>query len=272
MASADRVLLTISNKPRAVVQTMDELTTKFSTQVKRSGRRRWLPFFLLVAGVPFFFFDLLLGYNACFFTFVTLGLWGAAVVTFITWFAARPGKPFHLHFQTARDVIHTLRDDLRPGQNILGQVDLTGARQPGKLARTATGMRNAKLNYYRDEWLNLKAKLYDGNVLRVSAIGRVKVREGMFRQGRSGKMKWKGERVENGQQIKVRIAVNPQAYEIMQNVQLSTPIGQYFVDGFSANNGILELSAASVSQTIKSEDILGVLRFAYDQLERKGQS
>jgi len=271
MASADQVLLTINNKPRAVAQKMDELMTQSKNQSQRSSRRKFLPILFLFAGVPFFCFDLALGYGAFYFTCVTAGLWIAALVTFIAWLRARPGAAFPPHYSTVRQVIYTLRDDLRPKENLLGKLDLTGARQPSKLARTATGMRNAKLNFYRDEWLSLKAKLYDGNLLRVSAIERVKVKEGMFRRGSSGKMKWKPEKIENGQQIKVRLAVNPQVYEIMHNVQLSTQIGQYFIDGFTANNGIIELSAASVAKTIKPEDILGVLKFVYDQLERKGQ-
>lgn len=271
MASADQVLLTINNKPRAVAEKMDALLAQSKNVAQRSSRRAFLPILFLIAGVPFFCFDLILGYGAFYFTCVTGGLWLAAFVTFVAWLRARPGAAFPPHYATVQQVIYTLRDDLRPKENLLGTLDLTGARQPSKLARTAKGMRDAKLNYYRDEWLSLKAKMYDGNLLRVSAIERVKVKEGMLRRGSSGKMKWKPEKIENGQQIKVRLAVNPQAYEIMNNVQLSTQIGQYFVDGFSANDGIIELSAGSTAKIIKSEDILGVLKFTYDQLERKGQ-
>lgn len=271
MASADQVFLTLSNKPRAILQTMDNLSTKYKNQAERSSRRKMLPLLLLFAGVPFFCFDLVLGYDAFYFTCVTIGLWIAAIVLFISWTRSRPGAAFPAHFATVRQVVYMLRDDLAPKQNLLGKLDLTGARQPSKLARTGKGLHDAKLNFYRDEWLNLKAKLYDGNVLRLSAIERVKVKEGMLRRGRSGKMKWKAERVENGQQIKVRIAVNPEAYKIMHHVQLSTQVGQYFVEGFTANDGIIELLAASTAKVIKPEDILGVLKFAYDQLERKGQ-
>ena len=271
MASADQVLLTINNKPRAILQTMDGLLAKRNTQAEQAGRRRWLPFLLFLAGVPCIALDFVFNYTTCFFSFVTASLWAAAIVTFIIWTRGKPGAQFSPHYFTVRQVIDTLRDDLAPKQNLLGKLDLTGARQPSKLARSGKGLHNAKLDFYRDEWLSLKAKLYDGNVLRLSAIERVKVKEGMFRRGRSGKMKWKSEKIENGQQIKVRLAVNPQAYELMHHVQMSTQIGQYFVDGFSANDGILELTAASVAKTIKPEDILGVLKFVYDQLERKGQ-
>lgn len=271
MASADQVLLTINHKPRAVVEKMDGLMAQSKNLAQRSSRRKFLPILFLIAGVPLICFDLILGYGAFYFACVTIGLWIAAFVTFVAWWRARPGAAFPPHYSTVREVIFTLRDDLRPKENLLGKLDLTGARQPSKLARTGTGLNNAKLNYYRDEWLSLKAKLYDGNLLRLSAIERVKVKEAMFRRGSSGKMKWKPEKIENGQQLKVRLAVNPQLYDITHNVQLSTQIGQYFVDGFAANDGIIELSAASVARTIKPEDILGVLKFTYDQLERKGQ-
>jgi hypothetical protein len=273
MASADQVLLTINHKPRAVAEKMDELMAQSKNVAQRSSRRAFLPVLFLIAGAPFVCFDLALGYGAFYFTCVTAGLWIAAFVTFVAWWRARPGTKFPPHYATARQVIFTLRDDLRPKENLLGKLDLTGARQPSKLARTGTGIHDAKMNYYRDEWLSLKAKLYDGNLLRVSAIERVKVKEGMFRRGSSGKMKWRPEKIENGQQLKVRLAVNPQAYETLRvhNVQLSTQIGQYFVDGFTANDGIIELSAGSTAKVIKPEDILGVLKFAYDQLERKGQ-
>lgn len=272
MASADQVLLTINHKPRAVAEKMDELMAQSKNLTQRSNRRKYLPILFGVAGVPFFFFDLVLGYGTFYFTCVTAGLWLAAFVTFVAWMRARPGAVFPPHYATVRQVIYTLRDDLRPKDNLLGKLDLTGARQPSKLARTGTGIHNAKMNYYRDEWFSFKAKLYDGNLLRLSAIERVKVKEGMFRRGSSGKMKWKPEKIENGQQLKVRLAVNPQAYEIMNNVQLSTQIGQYFVDSFTTHDGIIELSAASTARTIQPEDILGVLKFTYDQLERKGQA
>lgn len=272
MASADQVVLTINNKPRAVVQVMDNLVTQSKTQAQRAGRRAILPPLLFLAGFPFVLLDFILGYGACFFSLVALGLWGAAVVTFISWISGRPGAAFHSHYATVREVVHTLRDDLPPRQNLLGKLDLTGARQPSKLARSGKNFNGIPMSYYRDEWLGVKAKLYDGNILRLSAIEKVKVREGGLRRGSSGKTKWKPEKIENGQSLKVRVAVNPQVYEIMHHVQLSTPIGQYFVSGFSANDGIIELTADSAAKTIKPEDILGVLKFAYDQLERKGQS
>jgi len=276
MGNSDAVFLTINNKPRAILQVMDDLLKRRDDLVTRSRRRRWIPLLLFLFGIPFFFLDFILGYGQCFFSLVGIGLWLAAVVTLIAWLRGRAGPSFPPLYQATRDLIYTLRDDLQPKQNLMGQLDLTGPQQKSKLAREGKNALGLTVNFYRDEWLSLKAKLYDGNLLRLSAVNRVKVRIGYTKRSRiSGKMKWKPPKTANQQELQVRLAVNPEAYEIVPKKKIdprSAPsVGQYHVMELDTDGGILLLTAATAATTIQSADLLAVLRFAYDQLKRKGQ-
>lgn len=276
MGNPDTVLLSINNKPRAVLQVMDNLLARREDMVARSKRRRWIPLLLFFAGIPLFLFDLVLGYGQCLFSLVAFALWAAAVVTFIAWLRGLAGPSFPPLYQATRDIVYTLRDDIQPKQNLMGQLDLTGPQQKSKLAREGKNALGLTVNFYRDEWLGLKAKLYDGNLLRLSAINRVKVRIGYTKRSRvSGKMKWKPPKTANQQELQVRLAVNPEAYEIVPPKKIdprSAPqVGQYHVMELDASDGILRLTAATAATTLQSADLLAVLRFAYDQLKRKGQ-
>ena len=126
--------------------------------------------------------------------------------------------------------------------------------------------------HYRDEWLSLKTKLYDGNMLRLSAVERVKVRKGYYKRSRiSGKQKWKAPKVANGQELKVRVSVNPNVYDIAPGpaARPGTRVGHYTLTEFSTAGGIVDLSAAAPPGAVQAGDVLGVLRLAYDSLKRK---
>ncbi len=275
MGNPDAVLLSINNKPRAVLKVMDDLLARRDQLVARSKSRRWIPLLLFLAGIPFLFLDSLFGYGQCFFTFVAIGLWVAAIVTFIAWLKGLAGPSFSPLYKSTRELIYTLRDDVNPKQNLLGQLDLTGPQQKSKLAREGKNAAGLTVNFYRDEWLNLKAKLYDGNLLRLSAVNRVKVRIGYTKRSRiSGKMKWKPPKIANQQELQVRLAVNPEAYQIVSkkiDPRSAPAAGQYSVMEMETDDGILRLTAATTAATIQAADLLAVLRFAYDQLKRKGQ-
>jgi hypothetical protein len=92
-----------------------------------------------------------------------------------------------------------------------------------KVAREAKDTQNRTTQYFRDEWLSLKAKLYDGNVLRVSAIQKSKKRQSYTKRSRiSGKYKTKPEKFKGTEHdLKVRIVVNPDAYQIVSNKEFS---------------------------------------------------
>jgi hypothetical protein len=272
MANTDPVYLSMNDRPRAILRAMDEMLTRRTDLESRYKRRRWIPWLLLLAGAPWFLIDLALGYNCLTFTLVTAGFWAAALVTGIAQWRARPGPAFGPQFQAAREILYTLRDDPDPKRNVFGHVDLSGAQQASKLFRESTNAAGLPVAHYRDEWLSLKTKLYDGNMLRLSAIERVKVRKGYYKRSRiSGKNKWKAPKVANGQELKVRVSVNPTVYEIAPgpSSRRGTAVGRYTLTEFSTAGGILDLSAAGPPGSVQPADVLGVLRLVYDSLKRK---
>jgi hypothetical protein len=272
MANTDPVYVTINDRPRSVLQVLDGLVTRRQQHQAATARRSRLPRYLFFASLPFFALDWLLGYNFLTFTLVGAALVIASLVTAISLRRARLAPAFPPNFDTAREVIHTLRDDPDPRRGLFGHIDFTGYQQPAKKFREGKNAAGRAVDYYRDEWLSLKAKLYDGNMLRVAAIERVKVRRSYWKRSAiSGKTKLKPAKVGAAQQLKVRLSVNPEIYTIVaRNVaRPGSPFGQYTLTEISAADGIVDLTAGTSSKNVRANDILPLLRLAYQHLERK---
>jgi hypothetical protein len=162
---------------------------------------------------------------------------------------------------------------LKPGSTFLGHLDLTGATLDTKVAHETKDTQDRTTQYFRDEWLALKAKLYDGNVLRLSAIQKSKKRKSYWKRSRiSGKMKMKPEKHKGSEQeLKVRIVVNPEVYKIDSRPQLKKGqnIGKYTVAAVSTEGGMVNLVASSPFEEVEQEHILNVLKSAYSLLQRK---
>jgi hypothetical protein len=155
----------------------------------------------------------------------------------------------------------------------MGHLDLTGAMLPDKVARSAKDAQDRTTQYFRDEWLSLKAKLYDGNILRVSAIQRTKQRQSYWKRSRiSGKMKMKPAKFKGAeQQLKLRIAVNPEVYNIVRNpaFRQGANIGKYTITQLNTEGGIIDVVGSSPFEEVESEHILGFIHSAYSLLQRK---
>jgi hypothetical protein len=276
MPDYDPIYLTINQRPAAILRGMQEVLARREQESTLLARRRRIPRRLFLAGFLFFAIDLFfifgLGYTVLAFSAVGLALWAAALVLGISLARGRR-KSISPRYTTVSEVIHTLRDDLEPERNFAGHLDLTGVRKPEKLARETPNALGLAVQYYRDEWLRLKARLYDGNILRVSAVQREKVRKGYHKRSRiSGKNKWKPPKDKGSlQELTVKIAVNPAVYEIVPipDLQIGAAIGPYLVNQLDTRGGIISLSARSGKTEVTSSEILGVLRAAYDLLQRK---
>ena len=151
--------------------------------------------------------------------------------------------------------------------------DLTGALLSTKVARTSKDTQDRTTEYFRDEWFALKAKLYDGNILRVSAIQKSKKRKSYWKRSRiSGKMKSKPEKFKGtAHDLKVRIVVNPEAYQIVSNKDFrqGANIGKYTISQLSTEGGIISFVANSPFEEVEHENILQVIQSAYSLLQRK---
>jgi hypothetical protein len=272
MANYDPIFLSLNDEPRDIIAAMDELVARRAQTATTYQQRRWLPWALVLAGLVFLLLDFVLGYSGSLFMFLCMGWW---VVAFVVWLALRRNRasqPLSPEYATAREVFYTLRDDIAPKKFLFGYVDLTGARQPAKMARTAKNALGRNVSFYRDEWLSLKAKLYDGNMLRVSAIRRVKVRDSYTKRGSSGKMKMKSALVKaDRQQLSVRLSVNPQVYDVstMRLLKPGARIGTYTIVQCTNNGGIVNVVANAATSPVTAIDIVSVLHAIYDQLQRK---
>jgi hypothetical protein len=271
MTNYDPIYLSINDNPRDIVSALDDVTVRRRRTQGAYQQRAWLPLALVLGGLFFCALDFVLGYSGSFFIGLGVGLLIVALVTWIALRRRRAGQPLAPHFDTAREVFHTLRDDVAPKKFFFGHVDLTGTQQTSKVARTATNALGRQVSYYRDEWLSLKTKLYDGNMLRCSAQRRMKIRDSYMKRSMSGKLKTKPALVKDDVQVlNVRLSVNPQVYAIVpQTLKHNIQVGRYTIDQWQNDGGILSVVAHARVQLIEAGDILLVLRLLYDQLQRK---
>ncbi len=268
--------ITLADKPQSIMQGMDKLKIDVQKTEKVGDKWRWVPMIIFFAGVGLMSVDLLLlvlEYTSFIFIAGGVALWIAAIVM------ARGLRKSDLYdfsprYKGAKDILFTLRDDLRPNSTFLGHLDLTGALLTTKVARTTKDTQNRTTEYFRDEWLALKAKLYDGNILRVSAIQKSKKRKSYTKRSRiSGKMKTKPEKFKGSEHdLKVRIAVNPEVYKIERTspkFKQGLNIGKFTISQLSAEGGIISFVANSPFEEVEHENILQVLQSAYTLLQRK---
>ncbi len=269
------VYLSIADDPDAVIEGMDKFVAEVQKTESAGDKWRWVPLIIFFGGVTLMGIDgvlLLLGYASIVFTAGGIVLWIAA------WVMARnlrksDSHDFSPRYTGTKQILHTLRDDLKPDSSFLGHLDLTGAMLDTKVARETKDTRERITQHFRDEWLSLKAKLYDGNILRVSAVQKSKKRKSYWKRSQiSGKMKLKPEKYKgSAQYLKVRIAVNPELYEIVPSTEFrqGVNIGKYTVSQLRTEGGIVNVTASSPFEEIEPEHILGFLHSAYSLLQRK---
>lgn len=269
------VYLSIADDPDAVIEGMDKFLAEVQKTESAGDRWRWVPMIIFFAGLGLMAVDgllFLLGYTSFVFAVGGIFLWVSALVM-ARKLRKSDSHDFSPRYTGTKQILHTLRDDLKPESTFLGHLDLTGAMLQTKVARETKDTQERITQHFRDEWLALKAKLYDGNVLRISAIQKSKKRKSYWKRGRiSGKMKMKPEKYKGSKQyLKVRIAVNPDLYEIIPSKEFrqGVNIGKYTVAQLNTEGGIVEVTANSPFEEVESEHILNFLHSAYSLLQRK---
>ena len=269
------VYLSIADDPDAVIQGMDNFVSEVQKTESAGDKWRWVPMLIFFGGLGLMGIDgilLVLGYTSFVFTAGGLLLWIAAFVTARS-LRKSDSHDFSPRYTGTKQILYTLRDDLKPASTFLGHLDLTGAMLETKVARETKDTQERITQHFRDEWLALKAKLYDGNILRVSAIQKSKKRKSYWKRSRiSGKMKVKPEKYKGAEQyLKVRIAVNPELYQIVPNTEFrpGAKVGKYVIAQLSTEGSIIDVTANSPFEEVESEHILNFLHSAYSLLQRK---
>ena len=269
------VYVSIADKPDSIMQGMDKFVRVVQKTESAGDKWRWTPMLIFLVGVGLMAIDgllLLFGYFSLVFTAGGFLLWIAA---FIMARSLRKSDSFDFspRYKGMKEILHTLRDDLKPSSTFLGHLDLTGAMLKTKVAREAKDTQDRTTQYFRDEWLSLKAKLYDGNVLRVSAIQKSKKRKSYMKRSRiSGKYKTKPEKFKGtAHGLKVRIVVNPEAYKIVSNKEFrqGANIGKYTISQLSTEDGMINVVASSPFDEVEQDQILNFLKSSYSLLQRK---
>lgn len=269
------VYITLADKPDQIMRGMDDLVAQ-SQKAETAGQRwRWVPLIIFVVGVGLIVIDgllTLIGFHSFVFSAGGILLWIAAFVMAFMLRRSR-AQAFPPRYAGTKDMLYTLRDDLRPETTFLGHLDLTGSMLPSKVARETKDARDRTTKYFRDEWLALKAKLYDGNILRLSAIQRTKQRQPYWKRSQySGKMKRKPAKFKGAeQQLKIRIAVNPEVYQITRNANFNQgqTVGQFRIDSLDTEGGIINVVASKPTAEAETDNILTFLQSAYSLLQRK---
>ncbi|HNQ94975.1 MAG TPA: hypothetical protein PKK96_15700 [Anaerolineales bacterium] len=270
------VYISLADKPTSIIQGMNKLRFDVNKTEKAGDKWRWIPMFIFLAGVGLALIDgilLLLGYFSFVFTGGGVALWIAAIVM-ARGLRKSDSYDLSIRYNGTRDILYTLRDDLRPDSTYLGHLDLTGSLLPTKVARSANDAQGRTTEYFRDEWLALKAKLYDGSILRVSGIQKSKKRKSYWKRSRiSGKMKSKPEKFKGtAHDLKVRIVPNPEVYKIAKTsaeFKQGLNIGKFTISQLSTEGGMVSFVANSPFEEVEHENILQVLKSAYTLLQRK---
>jgi hypothetical protein len=267
--------ISLADKPQSILLGMNRLKAEVQKTETAGDKWRWIPLLIFFAGIGLALVDVLLfllGYVSLVFSAGGFALWIAAIVMARN-IRRSDSMDFSPRYEGLKHIINTLRDDLRPDSTFLGHLDLTGAMLKTKVAREAKDTQNRTTMYYRDEWLALKAKLYDGNIVRISAIQKSKKRSAYTKRSRiSGKYKTKPEKFKGSEHdLKVRIVVNPEVYEIgaNPNVRQGQNIGKYTITALSTEGGIISMVASSPFEEVEHENMLGVIQSAYSLLQRK---
>ena len=270
------VYISLADKPLAIMQGMNKLKVDVQKTEKSGDKWRWIPMIIFFGGVGLMAVDLLLlllGYISFIFIAGGVALWIAAIVM-ARGLRKSDFQDFSPRYNGTKDILHTLRDDLKPNSTFLGHLDLTGALLNTKVARTTQDTKKRTTEYFRDEWLALKAKLYDGNILRVSVIQKSKKRKSYTKRSHfSGKYKTKPEKFKGTEHdLKVRIIANPEVYKIEKtspSFKQGLNIGKFTISELSTEGGIISFVATSPFEDVEHENILQVIQSAYSLLQRK---
>ncbi|MBI3162683.1 MAG: hypothetical protein HYZ23_09240 [Chloroflexi bacterium] len=269
------VYVSLADKPDSIMRGMDRFAREVQTTEKAGDKWRWIPLIIFVTGVGLMMVDgllLLLGYFSLVFSAGGFLLWIAAFIMARS-LRRSDSLDFSPRYKSTKEILHALRDDLKHGSTFTGHLDLTGALLSTKVAREAKDAQNRTTKLFADPWLSLKAKLYDGNVLRVTAIQKSKKRDSYWKRSRiSGKSKLKPEKFKGTEQeLKVRIVVNPEVYKIVPNNEFKpgANIGKYTIAQLSTDGGMVNVVATSPFDEVEQSHILGFLKSTYSLLQRK---
>jgi hypothetical protein len=250
-----KLYLTLNENPNVILDVMSNVEQQAKVAGGSWNRGCLVALGLVVLGLPFFFLDMIMEYNCLTFSLVGGILWVAAFIVGLRLLITGRAKVDSPQYSAARTIIETLKDDLGKKGRITGWLDLTGPRQKSKIFRRGRTSSGKSKIYYRDPWLQAKAKLVDGTLLRLTLLEQLKVKKGYV--------------AAREQRLKARIVVNQDLYRIrafsQQEIGTQLPPARLDVQG-----GIINLAYATGSK-FDPWDVLNSLKYLYSHLEPKAE-
>jgi len=251
-----KLYLTLNENPQVILDVMSNVEQQAKATRGSWNRGCLAAIILLVVGLPFFFLDMIMEYNCLTFSLVSGILWVAAFIVGLRVLITGRAKVDSPQYSAARTILETLKDDIGKKGRLIGWLDLTGPRQKSKIFRRGRTSSGKPKIYYRDPWLQAKAKLVDGNLLRLTLMEQLKVKKGYV--------------AAREQRLKARIVVNQDLYHIrafsQEEIQTHLPPARLDVQG-----GIINLAYATTERKVNPWDVLNNLKYLYSHLEPKAE-
>jgi hypothetical protein len=250
-----KLYLTLNENPQVILDVMSNVEQQAKVASKSRKRGCLVALGLLVAGLPFFFLDMVMGYNFLTFSLVGGILWITAFFVGLRLLITGRAKVESPQYSAALTIIETLKDDIGKKGRLIGWLDLTGPRQNSKIFRRGRTSSGKSKIYYRDPWLQAKAKLVDGTLLRLTLMEQLKVKKGYV--------------AAREQRLKARLVVNQDLYRIrafsQEEIETHLPPARLDVQG-----GIINLAYAT-GRKFDPWDVLNSLKYLYSHLEPKAE-
>ena len=278
------VRISYNQSPHAILRTLEKTSSQFekarqALATKKAGLQD-IVLYCLTAVFLFGVYGLLLGLSddagrACIGT-VVLGL-GILLVLIMNDLRRRrkhnqelatiPGI-HNKRYQVAHKLFDTIKDDVAPDRTYVGWLDLTSAKREDKEFKSGKSPSGRPIIRYRDEWLRLKTKLWDGNILRCSLFEELKTRMAYYKRGRvSGKLKRKSGNEMSRHSLRLSISYNPQRYSYTAISSSQIPNTALTVVRAEDTGGRLVFEAEGGQ--LNESDILVAMHYAYQHLELK---
>jgi hypothetical protein len=247
------IYIEMGHHPQVILDTMEQITQEVSRTKRGWGLGCGGVLALAGAGILAFFLDAVLDYGGLF-TIATFVLWGMALALGVMLIVASTPRVPRRQFEAAHRILYTLLDDTGRKGRVTGWLDLTGAKQKEKRIRTARSTGGKRKEYFRDPWFQVKVKLVDGNLLRLSLEDRVKTKAGAVTAHRT--------------RFTAKLVVNPSLYRVGPISSGGFPLPGAALSG---TDGIFTVTAEFDPRHMPVAQAMETLKVLYSQLQPMAQ-
>ncbi len=246
------IYVEMAHHPQVVLDAMQQVELAVARATVQQKLLRVAPVAVIILAVVGFFLGILLsnsdGNSICI-AFMSMPLFIVGLV--LLGVLGRWRNPFlREHFEAARQILHTLRDDTGRKGRVVGWLDLSGPQQKEKTVRTARSGGGKQKVYYRDPWFKVKFKLVDGNLLRLTLEDKVKTKAGSV--------------VGHYTQFSAKLVVNPNLYRLGEAPASAIPV-KYI--NLSHEDGISVVKGVRPAKGFSTNRVLETLKTVYSHLE-----